>query len=818
MKRIPLIFFLVLAFFTPRQTVAQQVNEGFESNTFPPPGWDTINVADINGTGTARWVSSNQSGKIHSGSKAAYGQFETQPAPITADNWLITPRIYSIKSTDNLNFYSIANYSDVDNGFFDTLYVLVSTSGKSISDFNNQIFKVVTYSQTSYTQHTIPLGSFVGQNIYIAFRHYNQNGNGIFIDDVTAGTALTNDVANSSLTVSQTGIIRTNSSVDITATLKNVGTNPIAAGLPVKYSVNNGSAISLATTSDMTTTGSTTSVTFSGANAFTPTAPGTYVVKVYADAASEINRGNDTLVYTFTVQNAISSFPYFQDFNNPQGWSFAGTGNWDYSKFETIAGVPTSVINPADNNDSAATARFFFAQAGSIFYLRSPLMNFSGVSKPMLNFYVAYRTATVQNDQLEVVVSLDGGTSYQSIPLLYTKSFLSSPSLSTVAPDATTRYVPASANDWRHEIVDMSAYAGQPSVLIAFKGTSQTGNNLWIDNVNVISQPPTEYVAAKVTAVNQVITGTYNTKVKFNTLPTSDSIRIQSHSFTPPASNFANNTSSTSNDGSITTPIYVFPRFATIAFSGNAIIRANYDISMDYTGLIGISNPDKLYIMKRSDQSGDWVALTTTRSGTVLTAAGLNNFSDFAIGYNSIPLPLNILNFNARLVNNISVLQWKVEQVKNVTSFDVERKTGNSWENIGNVVVTSPSQNDYNFNDVTAHNGINYYRLKINDGNGNFIYSNIVSVTLRTSFLVFQNAPNPFKNYTIIRYEIEEKAPVKIQVFNLSGSRIAVLTDKIQDQGSYEIRFNTSQLTPGNYYLKFTAGDKTEVKKMIRLQ
>ena len=238
---------------------------------------------------------------------------------------------------------------------------------------------------------------------------------------------------------------------------------------------------------------------------------------------------------------------------------------------------------------------------------------------------------------------------------------------------------------------------------------------------------------------------------------------------------------------------------------------------MDYTGLIGVSNPDKLYIMKRADQSGNWVALPTTRLGTVLTSVGLNTFSDFAIGYYSVILPVNIVNFNARLVNKVSVLNWKVEQVKNVTSFDVERKTGNNWENIGNVKITSPTSTDYSFNDVTAHNGINYYRLKINDGNGNFIYSNIVSVTLRTSFLVFQNAPNPFKDYTIIRYEIEEKAPVKIQVFNLSGSRVAVLTDQIQEQGSYEIRFNTSQLTPGSYYLKFTAGDKTDVKKMIRL-
>ncbi len=335
--------------------------------------------------------------------------------------------------------------------------------------------------------------------------------------------------------------------------------------------------------------------------------------------------------------------------------------------------------------------------------------------------------------------------------------------------------------------------------------------------MNIISQTPGEYVAAKVISTVPPVMGTYAT-VKFNSIPHFDSIRIQGHSFTPPNNNFAANGTATSGDGkTIETPNFVFARWSTIAFSGNDSIRANYDISMDYAGLTGISNPDKLYILKRADQSGNWVALPTTRLGTVLTSSGLDKFSDFAIGYNSGTVPLSLINFNARLVNSVSLLNWKVEQVKNVTSFDVERKAGNTWENIGNVVVTSALQNDYNFKDVAANNGINYYRLKINDGNGSFIYSNIVSVSLRTSFLVFQNAPNPFKDYTIIRYEIDEKVPVKIQVFNLSGSRVAVLTDEIKDQGSYEIRFNTSQLTPGNYYLKFTAGDKTEVKKMIRL-
>lgn len=813
MKRIPLIFFLVLAFFTSRQVGAQQINEGFEGPTFPPPGWDTINI-----TGVARWVSSNDADGIHTGSKAAFGQIETVP-PGDGENWLITPKIYSVKNGDNLDFWAKSKFTDPDGGgYFDAVDVLVSTSGKATANFTTLLQKIVVYTQGSYTHYTFSLSAFANQNIYIAFRHYQNQGDGIFIDDVNVSTKLQSDVANISLSVSQPGIVKTNSAVDITATLKNVGNNTIAAGFPVRYSVNG--VLEYSTTSASIGSGATTLVSFSGTSAFKRSIPGTYIVKVYADSIPEIQKANDTLTYIFTVQTPITSFPYFQPFNNPVGWSFDGTGNWDYSKSEVIAQANTDVINPAGNKDSAAVARFYNANSGTIFYLRSPLMNFTGISKPMLNFYVAHRSANsmppLQNDQLDVVISLDGGTTYQAP--LYTKSYLTAPSLSTLSPSSATRFTPTSLNDWRHEIVDLSAYAGQSNVLIAFKGTSDAGNNLWIDNVNILSQTASDYVSTKVITASQVVSKTFFT-VKFNTVPNFDSVRIQGHSFTPPANNFAPNTTATSGDGmTIETPNFVFPRWATIAFSGNAITRATYNDSIDITGLIGISNPDKLYILKRSDQSGDWVALPTTRLGNVLAASGLNKFSDFAIGFYSVILPVNIVNFNARLVNKVSMLQWKVEQVKNVTSFDVERKTGNNWENIGNVAVSSPLQNDYNFGDATAHNGINYYRLKVNDGNGSFIYSNIVSVTLRSSLLVFQNAPNPFKDYTIVRYEIDEKAPVKIQVFNLSGSRVAVLTDEVKDQGSYEIRFNTSQLTPGNYYLKFTAGDKTEVKKMIRLQ
>ena len=109
------------------------------------------------------------------------------------------------------------------------------------------------------------------------------------------------------------------------------------------------------------------------------------------------------------------------------------------------------------------------------------------------------------------------GMTFQAAPVLYNKSF--STRLSTIGNDpALVEYAPASSYDWRHEAVDLSAYASMPNVLIAFKATSAVGNNLYIDNVSVIDQNAGLYTTTAITAATQVATGPFNSKVKFNTI------------------------------------------------------------------------------------------------------------------------------------------------------------------------------------------------------------------------------------------------------------------------------------------------------------
>lgn len=86
---------------------------------------------------------------------------------------------------------------------------------------------------------------------------------------------------------------------------------------------------------------------------------------------------------------------------------------------------------------------------------------------------------------------------------------------------------------------------------------------------------------------------------------------------------------------------------------------------------------------------------------------------------------------------------------------------------------------------------------------------------LPKSFVLAQNYPNPFNSRTTIRYYVAQPAPIKLEVFNLLGERIAVLIDEPQEQGWQEVIFEARDLPSGIYIYQLTALSFVQVEKMI---
>lgn len=171
------------------------INESFEGTTFPPSGW-TLQSPDM-GTGWNRqlagttpvpgWTGTGSVvTPVGGGSAVAFCTWNTGGATYN-DQWLITPQLTGVASTDVLTFwiYKFSVYND-------SLQVLVSTTGNATANFNNVLADLFFgANDTGWTQLSYPLAAFAGQDIYIAFREHvadNFNdGGAFFLDLVQAG-------------------------------------------------------------------------------------------------------------------------------------------------------------------------------------------------------------------------------------------------------------------------------------------------------------------------------------------------------------------------------------------------------------------------------------------------------------------------------------------------------------------------------------------------------------------------------------------------------------------------------------------------------
>jgi len=100
--------------------------------------------------------------------------------------------------------------------------------------------------------------------------------------------------------------------------------------------------------------------------------------------------------------------------------------------------------------------------------------------------------------------------------------------------------------------------------------------------------------------------------------------------------------------------------------------------------------------------------------------------------------------------------------------------------------------------------------LTSNDDEG---FENPTTVSLN------QNYPNPFNPSTIISYTLNTSTNVKLNVYNITGRKVATLVNGRQTAGAQEVRFDASSLASGVYIYRLqTTSGTTLSKKMILIK
>ena len=214
------------------------------------------------------------------------------------------------------------------------------------------------------------------------------------------------------------------------------------------------------------------------------------------------------------------------------------------------------------------------------------------------------------------------------------------------------------------------------------------------------------------------------------------------------------------------------------------------------------------------------VSITTDFDGQARNATNPYIGGDEA----SISLPLQLLTFNGQVRSNKAVINWSTCYEVNSAFFNIEKSTDAvNWNTIGSITAKGNAiKNEYNFIDGNLSNIKTYYRLKIVDQNGKYVYSQIIMLELngKLLFVLQQNYPNPVKNITTLRYQLDKTSTVVLEVYSIDGKQVARMQNGMQEAGIYNMQFDVlqHQMSSGKYIYKLSAlnaatGELTTISK-----
>lgn len=85
-------------------------------------------------------------------------------------------------------------------------------------------------------------------------------------------------------------------------------------------------------------------------------------------------------------------------------------------------------------------------------------------------------------------------------------------------------------------------------------------------------------------------------------------------------------------------------------------------------------------------------------------------------------------------------------------------------------------------------------------------------------YMLYQNFPNPFNPFTLIKYHIPINGYVSLIIYDMLGNEIAVLVDGNKYAGDYQVEFNANKLPSGIYIYRLESNEFVQVKKLLILK
>jgi hypothetical protein len=183
-----------------------------------------------------------------------------------------------------------------------------------------------------------------------------------------------------------------------------------------------------------------------------------------------------------------------------------------------------------------------------------------------------------------------------------------------------------------------------------------------------------------------------------------------------------------------------------------------------------------------------------------------------------------ITSFQGEYIDDSVVLYWHAQADASFDGFNVYRKmiNANLFVRINDELIPPAAEGMYTDGDVSP--GTTYlYRIEALQGNELFLSVELTVSLPPKALTLYQNYPNPFNPSTSIRCYVPGESIVTLEIFDVSGQRVATLVNREKRKGYILVNWDGrdakgNPVSSGVYLYKLTVPKGTLSKKMILLR
>ncbi|WNJ17664.1 lectin-like domain-containing protein [Pontibacter sp. G13] len=185
-------------------------------------------------------------------------------------------------------------------------------------------------------------------------------------------------------------------------------------------------------------------------------------------------------------------------------------------------------------------------------------------------------------------------------------------------------------------------------------------------------------------------------------------------------------------------------------------------------------------------------------------------------------LPIELLSFDAEVVNGQVALDWATASEENNHFFTVERsEDGESFQDVAKVqgAGTTNSISTYETVDTDPLIGRSFYRLRQTDLDGRSALSNMVEVFVDPTSGAFSlNAfPNPSDGMMTLSYRLPSSKPAELMIFNAQGQMVKRM-DLGSQEGLHAVDLDLTYLAKGVYMFRMVQDGESLTQSVILQQ